>query len=76
MPQQYNFDDTVTISTFKESQFYEEHKNSLSMNLEIVKGILCQGKKIRQQLKTLQPGQFLIIGTAMVRQGEPLQIKK
>lgn len=74
---QYTFDETVAVSTFKGSQFYLQRKNFLFLTeLEVVEGILCQGKKIRQQLKTLQPGQYLKIGNAMLRQGVPLQIRK
>lgn len=42
----------------------------------IVENILCQGKKIRQQLKLLQPGQTLKIGNALIRDAIPLIIKK
>lgn len=43
---------------------------------EIVENILCQGKKIRQQLKTVQPGQTLKIGDALIAADRPLVIKK
>ncbi|XP_061717610.1 uncharacterized protein LOC133525338 [Cydia pomonella] len=42
-------------------------------NLE---NILCQGKKIREKLKNVQPGSYLEIGGLMATQEEPLQIKK
>lgn len=77
MALQYNLDSAVSVSTFKGSTFYQLNKDCLFLNdLEIVEGILCQGKKIRQQLKTIQPGQFLKIGEAMVKNGIPLQIQR
>ncbi|KPJ06287.1 hypothetical protein RR48_14026 [Papilio machaon] len=74
---QYNFDQNVVEATFKGTQFYEMHANDLYLtDILTVEGILCQGKKIRQQLKVLQPGQTLTIGNAQIRQGQPLVIKR
>lgn len=74
---QYNFDQNVLEATFKGSEFYEMRRNDLFLtDLTTVEGILCQGKKIRQQLKVLQPGQTLTIGTAQIIQGRPLVIKR
>lgn len=77
MAQVYTFDESVLSSTFKGDEFYEAHRNDLFLtNQAIVEGILCQGKKIRQQLKLLQPGETLTLGTAMISNGVPLIIKK
>lgn len=73
----FNFDDSVVQSTFKGSEFYEMKKDDLFLtDSAIVENILCQGKRIRQQLKQLQPGQTLRIGNAITRDAIPLVIKK
>ncbi|KAL4718839.1 hypothetical protein ACJJTC_014069 [Scirpophaga incertulas] len=56
----YTFDQNVLEATFKGSEFYQMRCNDLFLtDLSTVENILCQGKKIRQQLKTLQAGQTL-----------------
>nr|UHR49888.1 MAG: nucleocapsid protein [Hangzhou sesamia inferens peribunyavirus 1] len=73
----YTFDQNVLEATFKGSDFYKMHINDLFLtDKDTVENILCQGKKIRQQLKTLQPGQTLTIGTAQISMGVQLSIKK
>ncbi|XP_061717592.1 uncharacterized protein LOC133525321 [Cydia pomonella] len=73
----FEFDEGVQQSTFKGEEFYTQHMNDLFLseqkNLE---NILCQGKKIREKLKNVQPGSYLEIGGLMATQEEPLQIKK
>lgn len=77
MSQVYKFDESVLVSTFKGSEFYEMRKNDIFLtDVATVENILCQGKKIRQQLKFLQPGQTLKIGNALVKDSIPLLIKK
>lgn len=77
MSTQFDFDSTVTASTFKGDEFYGMHSSDIFLtDLATVEGILCQGKRIRQQLKTLQPGQILTIGNAQRRIGVPLTIRK
>ncbi|CAG4981673.1 unnamed protein product [Colias eurytheme] len=74
---QFKFDTSILTSTFKGSQFYAMKQDDLFLtNVTTVENILCQGKKIREQLKTIQPGQTLRIGDALVRTGVPLAIKK
>lgn len=74
---QYVFDNSVLESTFKGSEFYTMKQNDLFLtDFNIVEGIFCQGKKIRQQLKNIQPGQTLKIGDALIAQNRPLVIKK
>lgn len=64
-------------SSFKGSIFYQIHANDIFLTEQVtVEGILCQGKKIRAQLKTLQPGQTLTIGNALMTVNTPLVIKK
>ncbi|KAL4718841.1 hypothetical protein ACJJTC_014071 [Scirpophaga incertulas] len=73
----YTFDQNVLEATFKGSEFYQMRCNDLFLtDLSTVENILCQGKKIRQQLKTLQAGQTLTIGSAQLKNGTPLVIKK
>lgn len=74
---QYVFDNYVLESTFKGSEFYNMKQNYLFLtDVAVVEGILCQGKKIRQQLKNIQTGQTLRIGDALITHNEPLVIKK
>lgn len=77
MSQVYKFEESVLQSTFKGKDFYGMKKDDLFLtDSSIVENILCQGKKIRQQLKQLQPGQTLRIGNAITRDSIPLIIKK
>lgn len=73
----YVFDTGVTQATFKGTEFYQMRQNDLfPTNKEQVEGILCQGKKIRQQLKNLQAGQNLTLEGVQVSQGVELVTKK
>lgn len=62
MSSQFNFEDSVTISTFKGDEFYSMRSTDIFLsdlvNVEV------------------QPGQTLTIGNAMISTGSPLVIKK
>lgn len=73
----YRFEDNVNEASFKGDTFYNMRKDDVFLvEFETVENILCQGKRMRHLMKTVQPGHYLTIEGANISDGNPLVVRK